>query len=108
MRIIIKPRGGGKTTEIAEWVKQGRTFGKKDTSNRILVVRSEEMKNIVMREHKLGYHEVDSVDTIITHYYRPTLMTKELFLDNADEFMQRHFHGRLEGVSFTSGQKEVR
>ncbi len=104
MRIISKPRGGGKTFEIAEWVKQGRTLGRKDTSDRILVVRSEEQKNIVMRDFNLGHHEVESVDTIVNHYYSPSLSIKDLFLDNADDFLQHHFKGRLHGVSFTSHQ----
>lgn len=107
MRIICKPRGGGKTTEIVKWVKAGRVNGRKDSSDRILVVRSEEQKHLILRAFDLGYHEVESVDTI-NRYYPTTLNFKELFLDNADKFLQHFFKSRLEGFSITLPDQETK
>ena len=107
MRIISKPRGGGKTTEIAEWVKQGRINNIKGSGKRVIVVRSRVKKDQVMSSFGLDRSEVMSYGSASHEAYRQQIGSKELFLDNADEFMQRQFHGRLEGASFTDNYPKL-
>jgi len=106
MKIDIAPRGAGKTTRAVKWVKEGRVKGQVDSSNRILVVCSKHEKDNLLRNFGLGYHEVESWNTILNHYYLPALKGKELYLDNADMFLERMFHGRLVGISLTSGEED--
>jgi len=101
MYINIQARGRGKTTQAVEWVKQGRTDDREDSSNRILVVKSEAIKARIMHDCDLGYHEIETWHTISKSYYWPTLRNKELFLDDADLFLQYIFKGLLKGISLT-------
>jgi len=101
MHIDLKPRGAGKTTQAAAWVKEGRINHQKDTSNRILVVLSEAEKHRIMHHFDLGFHEVETYNSI-DHYYLPALRQKELYLDNADRFLQSRFFGLVKGLSITT------
>lgn len=101
MQVDLRARGEGKTTKAVEWIKAGRSENRKDSSDRILVVLSEKEKRRVAEDFDLGYHEVESWDTILNHYYPPTLAKKELYLDNADIFLQQLFGGLLRGISLT-------
>ena len=101
MQVDLRGRGEGKTTKAVEWVKGGRVSGAKDSANRILVVISEKEKHRVMESFDLGYHEVETVDTILGGYYLPALRKKQLYLDNADMFLQQLFKGLLRGISLT-------
>ena len=101
MQIDLRARGEGKTTAAVEWVKAGRIEGRKDSSDRILVVHSEQEKHRVVSTFDLGYHEVETVDTVLQDYYWPTLRKKQLYLDNADMFLETLFKGLLRGISLT-------
>lgn len=91
MEIKVKKIQSGKTTEIVEWVKEGRKDGIKDSSNRIIVIIHEEQKRKIMEKHELGYHEVETYRTIKESYYKPVLRSKELYLDDLDMALERYF-----------------
>ncbi len=101
MIIVSRPRRMGKTTEAVKWVKEGRIDGEKDTSNRILVVLGEREKNQIMKIFDLGYHEVETWNTITAGYYIPTLRTKQLFIDNADIVLQTLVQTSIKGLTVT-------
>lgn len=84
----------GKTSKAIKWVKEGRTNNIVDSSNRILVVRSEDFKRQVMNEYNLGYHEVENTSTILG-YYKPVLRTKELWIDDLENFLFNVLSGRV-------------
>lgn len=88
MKYDISPPQSGKTTRAVEWVKAGRKNGLKDSSDRILVVVDEGRKKVFMGIYDLGYHEIESITTIIK-YYPPTLRKKELWIDELSEVFHR-------------------
>lgn len=91
MKFDIDKIQGGKTTRAIEWVKAGRNEGRKDSSNRILVVRSEQIKRLFMDSHGLGYHEIESINTILHGYHKPALVRKELWIDEIEYFLSAVF-----------------
>lgn len=105
MQIELSSRSSGKTAKAVKWVKEGRIDGQEDTSNRIIVVISEGEKRRLMEAFHLGYHEVESYETVLHSYHLPVLRKKELFLDNADIIIQRLFYGLVRCISLTKGEE---
>lgn len=100
MKIDNRGPQTGKTTKIIEWVKAGRIEGKKDSSNRIIVVLNLDRKEYFMKIHELGFHEIETFTTIQKHYYGPTLRKKELWFDDVDEIICKLFPmTNIKGIS---------
>lgn len=99
--LLLTPRRYGKTTLISEWVKEGRINNEVDSGDRIMVVISGIEKSRVMAVHGLGYHEVETMSTIIDGYHPPTLRKKTLYVDNLDLMMTALFGTEVEGASFS-------
>lgn len=95
MKLIADKRRTGKTTKLVEMVKTQRIERRKDSSDTILVVINENRKKQIMEEFDLGYHEVETYNTITKHYYEPTLRTKKLLLDDVDMFISTLFHTKI-------------
>ena len=106
MIIINKPMGKGKTTDIINWVKDGRIPNIIDSSDRIIGVHSEQIKQSLIRNCDLGYHEVETYETLVHGYYHPTLRNKEVMIDNIEEFLGLYFsHIPIVGFSVTTEEK---
>jgi len=80
----------GKTTRIIKWVKKGRVENKKDSSNRIIVVPTEQVKQKLIKKYNLGYHEIESFRTI-QRYFKSTLQNKEIWFDNIERILSSIF-----------------
>lgn len=100
MRVVINPRQAGKTTEAVKWVQGG--------DDRIIVVISEKEKERLMKQYGLRYQQVETYDTLLRNYYRPTLHQKKVVLDNLDMWVESMFRetGGIEWVTVSKPDAE--
>lgn len=80
MELIIRPRQGGKTTELAQWVKE-------DREHRVILVPNDEQAHFMRRTY--SWLNTDNVMTI--GYWRTSGRGKrkiQIAFDNADMLLQ--------------------
>lgn len=93
MKIIFGERGCGKTTELIRLVKE---------NNGILLVRNNDHAKYLITKCGLTQDQCipweDAIDgLLLTRMAR----TRNVYIDDVDEFFFRHFGFPVEGISFT-------
>lgn len=83
--------GEYKTTQMIEWLKQGRT---ESDNSRLLIVINEMERQRLIKEYELQQYEVIG----IRQY---TKANKEIMFDNADLYLTSIFMDQLVGISIT-------
>lgn len=82
MKIIVRPRQGGKTRELIRWVKEGKPTGSYPFWSRIILCHTFDEAQRLRTEGSLEYRQVFSVREWRQSHIGPDPM--EIAVDNVD------------------------
>lgn len=82
LAIVARPRQGGKTTEVVEWIQQGARTDSYPGWSRVLLTHTVHDADRVRRDFGLDYHQVFSIEEWRTA--RLGRLPVEVAMDNAD------------------------